>query len=72
MSLILLMSSRHLMRLIDAPLFAIMLSLLAAVCAVAGALALANAFAIGKTALVAPLVTSYGVVTTLIAAERRR
>lgn len=67
MSLILLMSSRHLMRLIDAPLLAIMLGLLAAVCAVAGALALASAFAIGKTALVAPLVTSYGVVTTLIA-----
>lgn len=42
------------------------LALLAAGLMVGGALALSQAFAIGKAAMVAPLVTSYGAVTTLL------
>ncbi|MDW5505847.1 DMT family transporter [Pseudomonas lundensis] len=42
------------------------LALLAACLTVAGTLALSQAFAIGKAAMVAPLVTSYGAVTTLL------
>ena len=38
----------------------------AAVLTVSGALALSKAFALGKASIVAPLVTSYGVVTTLL------
>jgi len=43
------------------------LGLAAAVCTVAGALALSKAFALGKTAVIAPLITSYGVFTTALA-----
>lgn len=42
------------------------LALLAACLTVCGTLALSQAFAIGKAAMVAPLVTSYGAVTTLL------
>ncbi|MGQ8773280.1 EamA family transporter [Serratia sp. NA_112.1] len=42
------------------------LALLAAALIVGGSLALSQAFAIGKAAMVAPLVTSYGAVTTLL------
>jgi len=42
------------------------LALLAASLTVSGTLALSQAFAIGKAAMVAPLVTSYGAVTTLL------
>lgn len=42
------------------------LALLAACLTVSGTLALSQAFAIGKAAMVAPLVTSYGAVTTLL------
>ncbi|WP_235189171.1 DMT family transporter [Serratia grimesii] len=42
------------------------LALLAAGLMVSGSLALSQAFAIGKAAMVAPLVTSYGAVTTLL------
>lgn len=42
------------------------LALLAACLTVGGTLALSQAFAIGKAAMVAPLVTSYGAVTTLL------
>lgn len=42
------------------------LELLAAGLTMGGALALSQAFAIGKAAMVAPLVTSYGAVTTLL------
>ncbi|CAI0870193.1 carboxylate/amino acid/amine transporter [Serratia proteamaculans] len=42
------------------------LALLAAGLTMGGALALSQAFAIGKAAMVAPLVTSYGAVTTLL------
>ncbi|MOA17258.1 hypothetical protein D3C78_1375100 [compost metagenome] len=45
----------------------LLLGVLASLCMVIGALALSKAFAIGKTAVVAPLVTSYGVFTTLLA-----
>ncbi|QPO23579.1 DMT family transporter [Pseudomonas sp. Y39-6] len=43
------------------------LGLAAALCTVAGALALSKAFALGKTAVIAPLITSYGVFTTALA-----
>jgi drug/metabolite transporter (DMT)-like permease len=42
------------------------LALLAAALILGGSLALSQAFAIGKAAMVAPLVTSYGAVTTLL------
>ncbi|CAI0950494.1 Uncharacterised protein [Serratia quinivorans] len=42
------------------------LALLAAALIVGGSLALSQVFAIGKAAMVAPLVTSYGAVTTLL------
>lgn len=40
--------------------------MLAACFTLSGALALGKAFALGKAAIIAPLVTSYGVVTTLL------
>ncbi|MBD8239668.1 MULTISPECIES: DMT family transporter [Pseudomonas] len=43
-----------------------LLGIAAALFTVSGALALSKAFALGKAAIVAPLVTSYGVVTTLL------
>jgi drug/metabolite transporter (DMT)-like permease len=43
-----------------------LLGVLASVFTVSGALALSKAFALGKASIVAPLVTSYGVFTTLL------
>lgn len=43
-----------------------LIGIAAAVLTVSGALALSKAFALGKASIVAPLVTSYGVVTTLL------
>jgi uncharacterized membrane protein len=43
-----------------------LIGIVAAVLTVSGALALSKAFALGKASIVAPLVTSYGVVTTLL------
>ncbi|WP_339444368.1 DMT family transporter [Pseudomonas hunanensis] len=51
----------------SAPWLTVGLGIVASLCTVVGALALSKAFAIGKTAVVAPLVTSYGVFTTLLA-----
>lgn len=54
------------LRVSDVPITIWGLALLAAGLIVVGALALSHAFALGKTALVAPLVTSYGAVTALL------
>ncbi|UZJ60873.1 DMT family transporter [Pseudomonas sp. KU26590] len=50
----------------SAPWPAWLLGVLASVFTVCGALALSKAFALGKASIVAPLVTSYGVFTTLL------
>ena len=49
----------------SAPWHVWLLGVLASVFTVSGALALSKAFALGKASIVAPLVTSYGVFTTL-------
>ncbi|KGF62355.1 membrane protein [Pseudomonas lutea] len=49
-----------------APSHVWLLGVLASVFTVSGALALSKAFALGKASIVAPLVTSYGVFTTLL------
>lgn len=53
-------------RSLSAPLTPWLLGILASLFTVSGALALSKAFALGKASIVAPLVTSYGVVTTLL------
>ncbi|OLS64987.1 DMT family transporter [Pseudomonas putida] len=50
-----------------APLSVVILAVTASIFTVSGALALSKAFQLGKTALVAPLVTMFGVFTTLLA-----
>jgi drug/metabolite transporter (DMT)-like permease len=50
----------------SAPWHVWLLGVLASVFTVSGALALSKAFALGKASIVAPLVTSYGVFTTLL------
>lgn len=67
MGLIIFMSANQLEKMLAAPVSALLLGGVAALCTVLGALSLSKAFAIGKTAVVAPLVTSYGVITTLLA-----
>lgn len=67
MGLIILMSANQLEKMLAAPVSALLLGGVAALCTVLGALSLSKAFAIGKTAVVAPLVTTYGVFTTLLA-----
>lgn len=67
MGLIIFMSANQLEKMLAAPVSALLLGGIAALCTVLGALSLSKAFAIGKTAVVAPLVTSYGVFTTLLA-----
>jgi drug/metabolite transporter (DMT)-like permease len=52
---------------LSAPAHVLLLAVLASIFTVLGALALSRAFSRGKTSLVAPVVTSYGVVTTLLA-----
>jgi drug/metabolite transporter (DMT)-like permease len=66
MSLLLIAFPVFILRSMDAPLEAWLFGLAAAVLTVSGALALSKAFALGKASIVAPLVTSYGVVTTLL------
>lgn len=67
MVMIILVAASEWRKFTSAPWFAIEMGLIASLCTVTGALALSKAFAIGKTAVVAPLVTSYGVFTTLLA-----
>ncbi|MBC3438550.1 DMT family transporter [Pseudomonas sp. BW16M2] len=67
MGLIIAVSSQQLIKMVAAPASVLLLACLAALCTLSGALALSKAFAIGKTSVVAPLVTSYGVFTTLLA-----
>ncbi|NQD73285.1 DMT family transporter [Pseudomonas sp. CM27] len=67
MCLIIFLSATQLERMLTAPVPALLLGSVAALCTVLGALSLSKAFAIGKTAVVAPLVTTYGVFTTLLA-----
>ncbi|MBF8673572.1 DMT family transporter [Pseudomonas fulva] len=67
MGMIVVMSASQWDKLISAPWRAIGMGVIASLCTVVGALALSKSFAIGKTAVVAPLVTSYGVFTTLLA-----
>lgn len=66
MTLLLVILPSLLFKSLDAPLSAWLLGIAAALFTVSGALALSKAFALGKAAIVAPLVTSYGVVTTLL------
>lgn len=67
MTIIVIISASQWEKFVSAPWRAIGLGVVASLCTVVGALALSKAFAIGKTVVVAPLVTSYGVFTTLLA-----
>ncbi|VVO81192.1 hypothetical protein PS862_01842 [Pseudomonas fluorescens] len=67
MSALLLLYPAYLAKSLSAPAEVWILGGIAAVLTVAGALALSKAFALGKAAIVAPLVTSYGVFTTALA-----
>ena len=64
MSIILLFSSEY-SRIFAASNHAVLFGVLASLFTLTGALSISKAFAIGKTAVVAPLVASYGVFTTL-------
>ena len=66
MTLLLVIFPAFLFKSLDAPFSVWLLGMAAALLTVSGALALSKAFALGKAAIVAPLVTSYGVVTTLL------
>jgi drug/metabolite transporter (DMT)-like permease len=66
MTLLLVIFPAFLFKSLAAPLSVWLLGIAAALLTVSGALALSKAFALGKAAIVAPLVTSYGVVTTLL------
>lgn len=66
MTLLLVVFPVFLLKSLNAPLSIWLLGIAAALLTVSGALALSKAFALGKAAIVAPLVTSYGVVTTLL------
>ncbi|AJO81617.1 DMT family transporter [Pseudomonas sp. MRSN 12121] len=66
MSLLLVLFPSFIFTSLAAPLDTWLMGVLAAALTVSGALALPKAFALGKAAIVAPLVTSYGVVTTLL------
>jgi len=67
MSIIIVISADQWEKFISASWRAVGTGVVASLCTVVGALALSKAFAVGKTAVVAPLVTSYGVFTTLLA-----
>lgn len=64
MSIILLLSSSY-SKILAAPPQALVFGVVASCFTLTGALAISKAFALGKTAVVAPLVTSYGVFTAL-------
>jgi len=66
MTLLLVIFPALLLKALNASLSTWLLGIAAALFTVSGALALSKAFALGKAAIVAPLVTSYGVVTTLL------
>ncbi|AGL82092.1 DMT family transporter [Pseudomonas protegens] len=66
MSLLLTIFPAFLLKAMAAPLEVWLMGVVAAAFTVSGALALGKAFALGKASIVAPLVTSYGVVTTLL------
>ena len=66
MSLLLVAFPAFILKSMSASLTAWLFGIVAAVLTVSGALALSKAFALGKASIVAPLVTSYGVVTTLL------
>jgi len=66
MTLLLVIFPAFLLKSLNAPLSVWLMGIAAALFTVSGALALSKAFALGKAAIVAPLVTSYGVVTTLL------
>lgn len=66
MTLLLILLPSFLFKSLAAPASVWLLGIAAALLTVSGALALSKAFARGKAAIVAPLVTSYGVVTTLL------
>ncbi|WP_077044276.1 DMT family transporter [Pseudomonas sp. KK4] len=66
MSLLLIAFPAFILRSMAAPLQTWLLGMVAAILTVSGALALSKAFALGKASIVAPLVTTYGVVTTLL------
>ena len=66
MTLLLVIFPAFLVKPLAAPLSVWLLGAAAALLTVSGALALSKAFSLGKAAIVAPLVTSYGVVTTLL------
>ncbi|KAA6173156.1 EamA family transporter [Pseudomonas veronii] len=66
MTLLLVIFPALLLKALNASLSTWLLGIAAALFTVSGALALSKAFALGKAAIVAPLVTSYGVVTTML------
>ncbi|TBN32871.1 DMT family transporter [Pseudomonas sp. BGI-2] len=66
MSLLLIAFPAFILKSMSASLDVWLIGIVAAVLTVSGALALSKAFALGKASIVAPLVTSYGVVTTLL------
>ncbi|MNF78244.1 EamA-like transporter family protein [compost metagenome] len=66
MSLLLVIFPAYLLKSLAAPLSVWGMGVCAAVLTVSGALSLSKAFSLGKASIVAPLVTSYGVVTTLL------
>jgi drug/metabolite transporter (DMT)-like permease len=66
MSLLLIAFPAFILKSMSASLDVWLIGMVAAVLTVSGALALSKAFALGKASIVAPLVTSYGVVTTLL------
>lgn len=66
MSLLLIAFPAFFLKSMSASLNVWLIGIGAAVLTVCGALALSKAFALGKASIVAPLVTSYGVVTTLL------
>ena len=67
MSLLLIAFPAFILKAMSASIQVWLIGVVAAVLTVSGALALSKAFALGKASIVAPLVTSYGVVTTLLA-----
>jgi len=67
MAIIIVFSASQWGKFMSAPWRVLGIGVAASLCTVVGALALSKAFAAGKTAVVAPLVTSYGVFTTLLA-----
>jgi drug/metabolite transporter (DMT)-like permease len=66
MSLLLIAFPAFILKSVTAPIEIWLIGIAAAILTVSGALALSKAFALGKASIVAPLVTSYGVVTTLL------